>query len=318
MRTVLSSLASLLLAVTLAALVTPAVAQAEEEQLPVPWSLAAAVPAQLAAPNSPPPGANDWDCEPSQRHPNPVVLVHGLGANQTVNWQTFSPLLANEGYCVFSLTYGVPGDPLPVYQPGGLLPMERSAEELATFVDRVLASTGAATVDILGHSEGTLMPSYYVRFLGGESKVDKYVSLTPLWQGTTLLGLSTLYQHAKLFGLDKVVDGVLDPVCGSCRQFLQGSDYLKKLHAKGIFAPGVQYTNIVTRYDEAVVPYTSGIAEAPNVRNVVLQEECGLDFAEHAAVAADPVAAGHVLNALDPAHPEPVPCVLGTPLGAVR
>ncbi|SFP65729.1 Lipase (class 2) [Amycolatopsis arida] len=286
------------------------------EDLPVPWTLAAAVPAQLAAPNSPPPGANDWSCRPSAAHPNPVVLVHGLGANQTVNWQTFAPLLANEGYCVFSLTYGVPGDPLPGYQPGGLVPMERSAEELATFVDRVLASTGAAEVHILGHSQGTLMPSYYVRFLGGESKVDKYVSLTPLWEGTTLLGLSTLYQHGQVLGLDPVVDGVLNPICGSCPQFLQGSEFLKNLHSVGIFAPEVTYTNIVTRYDQAVVPYTSGIATAPNVTNIVLQDRCGLDFAEHAAVAADPVTAGHVLNALDPAHPRPVPCVLVTPIGA--
>ena len=112
------------------------------------------------------------------------------------------------------------------------------------------------------------------------------------------------------------MDGALNPVCESCKQFLQGSDYLKELHSVGIFAPEVTYTNIVTKYDELVVPYTSGIANGPNVTNVVLQEECGLDFAEHAAVAADPVAAGHVLNALDLSNPEPVPCVLVTPLGA--
>lgn len=307
------------LGAVLTLLVVPGPASAEDT-LPVPWTLAAAVPAQLAAPGSPPPGANDWSCTPSEEHPNPVVLTHGLSANQTVNWQTFSPLLANAGYCVFSLTYGTKdgvGDP-DHYQPGGLLPMEESAVELSSFVDRVLDATDASEVDILGHSEGTLMPSYYVRFLGGESKVDKYVSLTPLWEGTTLLGLSTLYQHGSLIGVDPVVDGALNPVCESCPQFLQGSDYLKDLHSVGIFAPEVTYTNIVTKYDELVVPYTSGVAEAPNVTNIVLQQECGRDFAEHAAVAADAVAAGHVLNALDPANPDPVPCVLVTPLGAAR
>ncbi|AXB45725.1 esterase/lipase family protein [Amycolatopsis albispora] len=282
----------------------------------VPWTLAAAVPAQLAKPGGPPPGANDWTCRPSEAHPNPVVLTHGLGANQTVNWQTFSPLLANEGYCVFSLTYGVPGTPNPVYQPGGLLPMEQSAAQLGAFVDRVLDRTGASKVDILGHSEGTLMPSYYVQFLGGAAKVDKYVSLTPLWQGTTLLGLSTLYQWGQTLGLKPVVDGVLNPVCGSCPQFLKGSDYLTKLHDSGIFAPGVEYTNIVTKYDELVIPYTSGLGSGPNVRNVVLQETCGLDFAEHAGVAADRNTAGHVLNALDPANAKPVPCVPASPIGS--
>ncbi|HWH45242.1 MAG TPA: hypothetical protein VNT32_10960 [Thermoleophilaceae bacterium] len=45
-------------------------------------------------------------CEPSVAHPLPVVLVHGLGANQSQNWSYISPRLAAEGYCVFSLTYG--------------------------------------------------------------------------------------------------------------------------------------------------------------------------------------------------------------------
>ncbi|SFB61070.1 Triacylglycerol esterase/lipase EstA, alpha/beta hydrolase fold [Amycolatopsis marina] len=318
MRTTRSLVAAALGAV-LTLLIIPGTASATETY-PVPWTLGAALPAQLAAPGGAPPGANDWSCTPTEEHPNPVVLTHGLGANQTVNWQTFAPLLANEGYCVFSLTYGTKdsvGTP-GVYQPGGLVPMEESAAELSAFVDQVLDATGASRVDLLGHSEGTLMPSYYVRFLGGESKVDKYVSLTPLWEGTTLLGLSTLYQHGSLIGLDPVVDGALNPVCGSCSQFLQGSDYLKNLHSVGIFAPDVTYTNIVTKYDELVVPYTSGVAEGTNVTNIVLQDECGLDFAEHAAVAADPVAAGHVLNALDPANAKPVRCVLVTPLGAAN
>jgi len=34
------------------------------------------------------------------------VLAHGFTANQSANWQTTSPLLANEGHGVFSLTYG--------------------------------------------------------------------------------------------------------------------------------------------------------------------------------------------------------------------
>ncbi|WP_340685281.1 lipase [Amycolatopsis coloradensis] len=314
MRTT-KSLAAIFLAAALALICTsPAIA---EEDLPVPWTLAAALPAQAANPGGPPPGANDFDCRPSEGHPNPVVLTHGLSANQTVNWQTFSPLLKNNGYCVFSLTYGVPGKPLPVYQPGGLLPMEQSAKELSAFVDKVLGATGASKVDLLGHSEGTLMPSYYVKFLGGASKVDKYVSLTPLWDGTTLFGASHLYGLAGALGLATGFNGILDPLCGSCRQFLRGSEFLTKLRSgNGVFQPGVTYTNIMTRYDEAVVPYTSGMGKGPNVKNIVLQDSCVLDLAEHAGVAADRNAAGHVLNALDPAHAKPVPCVPATPIGS--
>ncbi len=39
-------------------------------------------------------------------------------------------------------------------------PMERSAPQLAAFVDKVLAATGASKVDLVGHSEGTVMPRY--------------------------------------------------------------------------------------------------------------------------------------------------------------
>lgn len=299
------------------AFVTPGVVLAEDSDLPVARNFGPAVAQQLQDPDSPPPGANDWSCQPSAEHTNPVVLTHGLFANQTVNWQTFAPLLANEGYCVFTLTYGLKdGVGVPVYQPGGLNPMEDSAQELSEFVDKVLAETGAAKVDLLGHSQGTLMPSHYVRFLGGGSKVDKYVSLTPLWDGTTLYGLSTLYAFGATYGFTPVLDGGIAPFCGSCTQFLRGSEYLEKLHAEGAFDPNVTYTNIVTKYDQAVVPYTSGIAEGDNITNIVLQTECRQDYSDHGAVAFSPNAAGHVLNALDPVNAEPVSCTFTTPLGA--
>lgn len=288
---------------------------AADDDLPVAKNFGPGVQQQLQNPDSPPPGANDWSCKPSAAHPNPVILVHGLFANQTVNWQTFAPLLHNEGYCAYTLTYGMKdGVTLPGYQPGGLHRMERSAKQLSRFVAKVRARTGAAKVDLVGHSQGTIMPSYYVRFLGGGSKVDRYVSLTPLWEGTTLAGASLLYGFAKMFGYNP--EEQFAPLCDSCPQFVQGSDYLKKLHAKGIFDPRVTYTNIVTKYDQAVVPYTSGIAEGENVTNIVLQEECAQDYSDHGAVGFSPNAAGHVLKALDPANAKPVPCTFTTPLGA--
>ena len=42
--------------------------------------------------------------------------------------------------------------------------------------------------------------------------------------------------------------------------------------------------------------------------NVVLQDGCPNDVAEHAAVAFDPVTAQHILNALDPHDARPVNC----------
>ena len=57
------------------------------------------------------------------------------------------------------------------------------------------------------------------------------------------------------------------------------------------------------------MPYTSGILpKAPNVTNVVLQDYCNLDQAEHVSVFADPVTAGFVYGALDPKRAPDLPC----------
>ncbi|MBC3192018.1 alpha/beta fold hydrolase [Pseudonocardia sp. C8] len=273
---------------------------------------AAPAPAAVPAPaliDPPPPGANDWSCRPSAEHPNPVVLVHGLTGNQANNWGYVSPRLAQRGYCVFSLTYGrSPLAPPPLSQAGGLAPMEESAEELASFVDRVLETTGAEKVDIVGHSEGSLMPNHWVKFLGGAEHVDRYVGLTPLWDGTNTGGLAFLNRSGQQLGLGPAVGTVLDPLCAACRQVLRGSDFLERMSSGGgPRVDGVTYTMIMTRYDELVVPYTSGMMDGAD--NIVLQEGCPADLAEHVAVAFDPVALQHITNALDPAHAQPVRCL---------
>lgn len=260
-----------------------------------------------------PAGANDFSCKPSAAHPHPVVLVHGLSATAGENWGTMSPLLANNGYCVFALTYGLtPGN----NYVGGLAPMEESSKELATFVDKVLAATGANKVDLVGHSEGTVMPQYYLKFRGGAAKVDKFVAMTPIYKGTTLLGIGSFVTLAeKAFPtLATPISTLVATQCGSCEEFLKGSAFNQKLYADGVYAVrGVTYTTIMTKYDELVTPYTSGRLDAPNATNYVLQDGCGLDGAEHLAVAFDPRSARIMLNALDPAHKQPLPCRIVLP-----
>ena len=280
-------------------------------------ALAACCPA-AAAQTSPgdvsPPGANDWSCRPTAAHPNPVVLVHGTGATMAWNWPYLSPILKRHGYCVFALTYGRNPDVAPPFDElGGAIAMERSAAQLAEFVDRVLAATGAAEVDIVGHSQGSLMPSYYVKHLGGAAKVREYVGLTPLWSGTNFLGFASLAALGRPSGFTAAAERfVAEGGCPSCPQFLTGSEFIRKLNAGGgVAVPGVSYTAIMTRYDMLVVPYTSG--RMPGARNIVLQDGCPLDLADHAAIAFDPITARHVLNALDPANARAPRCTLVPP-----
>jgi triacylglycerol lipase len=289
---------------------------AQAAPYPVSYDFTQGMFAQGAAPDSPPPGANDWNCKPSAAHPNPVVLVHGLLANQTDDWWVFSPILANQGYCVFTLTYGTkPGAAIPGYTPGGLTTMEESAGQLSDFVDKVLGATGAAKVDLVGHSEGSLMPAYYVKFLDGAAKVDHYVGITTIWHGTDPLGLATLDQLGKPYGISQALEGVVAGWCESCAEFLTGSDFIAKLREGGtVTVPEVAYTSIVTQNDELVQPYTSGIEDAPNMTNLIVQQQCQLDQADHVAMVADPVVMQDVLNALDPDHAAAVPCTLVLPL----
>jgi triacylglycerol esterase/lipase EstA (alpha/beta hydrolase family) len=264
-------------------------------------------------PTGAPAGANNWSCKPSTVHPDPVVLVHGLGATMAENWAAFSPLLADNGYCVYALTYGL--DPGEVYI-GGLQAMETSSKQLATFVNRVLKSTGAAKIDLVGHSEGTVMPQYYLKFLGGAAKVNRYVAITPLYQGTNLDGTGALITALESYSPSGAApfENLVAGLCGSCQEFLNGSTFLRHLYADGNYAvPGITYTTIMTRYDELVSPYTSGELHASNATNIVVQNQCPLDFSEHATMAFDPVVAQDVLNALDPGQRQAVPCTLVLP-----
>ncbi|MGF1344357.1 esterase/lipase family protein [Streptomyces flavovirens] len=245
-------------------------------------------------------GWNDFSCKPSAAHPRPVVLVHGTFANSVDNWLVLAPYLVDRGYCVFSLDYGrLPGVPLI----GGLGPIDASAEQLAAYVDRVLAATGAPEADLVGHSQGGMMPHYYLKFLGGAAKVNALVGIAPDNHGTTLLGLTALLPYFPGVGdlLTENTPGLADQVAGS--------PFITRLTAGGDTVPGVRYTVIATRYDEVVTPYRTQFLDGPNVRNVLLQDLCPLSLSEHVAIGTiDRVAFHEVANALDPAHATPTTC----------
>ncbi|MFD5078208.1 lipase family alpha/beta hydrolase [Streptomyces sp. NPDC058371] len=266
--------------------------------------LAAAVTAGPAvtaqADSAPSRGWNNYSCKPSAAHPRPVVLVHGTFGNSVDNWLALAPYLVDRGYCVYSLDYGqLPG--VPFFN--GLGPIDTSAEQLRVFVDKVLAATGAARTDVVGHSQGGLMPRYYLKFLGGAAKVNALVGIAPDNHGTTLNGLANLLPYFPGAGdlLSAATPGLADQVAGSA--------FLTKLNAGGDTVPGVHYTVIATKYDEVVTPYSSQFLNGSDVRNVLLQNLCAVDHSEHVAIGVlDRIAYHEVANALDPAHATATTC----------
>ena len=126
----------------------------------------------------PPPGANDA-CRPGQ-DPTPVVLVHGTLASRQEFFFT-APSLESAGFCTFALNYGG----CTQFGSCGRGPIQDSAAELQRFIDgTVLPRSGTGRVSIVGHSQGGLMPRYYLKYLGGRAKVRDMASFSASNHGT--------------------------------------------------------------------------------------------------------------------------------------
>ncbi|MDL9935989.1 alpha/beta fold hydrolase [Gordonia sp. ABSL1-1] len=290
------AIAAVLVALTSA----PAVSATATPSHAVPHSYLVGLREQALHPGQTPPGANDWKCRPTAAHPEPVILLHGFVSTSTLTWQTVAPLLANQRYCVYTLDYGV------VAGVGGLAPIEVSATQLAQFVRRVLVATGAHQVDIVGHSEGATMPFYYLKHTpGAASTIRRYVSLAALNRGTTQAGFAPLIRAALAV---PAIGRLADRDCGPCHQLLAGSSFLRNLNIHGSNYPAIDFTNIVTRFDQIATPYTTGLLDGRNVENIVVQQQCADDYTDHLELPSDPITARLVLNALDPSHPKSPTC----------
>ncbi|MYW63221.1 alpha/beta fold hydrolase [Streptomyces sp. SID8379] len=260
-----------------------------------------------------PPGANDWGCRPSAEHPQPVVLVHGTLENMNDNWRGAAPLLANNGYCVFAFNYGADDESSAVQGTGA---MKTSAAKLGTFVDKVRAATGAAEVDLVGHSQGGgPMPRHYLKNdPSAAGKVAKLIGITPSNHGTTLSGITELGRALHIL---EPANDLLTKTSPALVEQEIGSDFNKELDAGGDTVPGVDYTVIASKYDEVVTPYTNSYLTAgpgATVKNIRVQDACAKDLTDHLEAAYDPISLTYVLNALDPAHPRPVTCQTVLPL----
>lgn len=229
-----------------------------------------------------PPGSNVPGCT-ARSGKLPVVLLHGTAQNQMSAWQYLAPTLAHRGYCVYSLTYGQASWSAQV---GGLAQREKSAKQVAAFVDGVLRTSGAAQIDVIGFSQGSAVAQLFTQLPGRAAQVRHLIGLGPSNKGISKVGSIADRLPARAPGENNW----------------------------GPTHPSIAYLMIMTRHDEVSTPYTDGfLPRAANVRNVVIQDSCPNDPVGHLGLPYNSWVGGTVVNALDGRTTVPR-CTTGFPL----
>lgn len=243
-----------------------------------------------------PAGANQR-CTPSAAHPYPVIVTEGTFSSMYNSFGAISPDLANNGYCVYAFNYGQTIPFTGFYAMGAIA---TSASELSAEVNNVLSETGASKVDIVGWSQGGMMPRYYINNLGGASKVNMLVGFAPSNYGTNLDGVVSFIADLGALG---VATALLSVTCPACVQQIQGSSFLTSLNQTPTVA-SVKYVVIETADDDVVTPYTNAfLPTAANVQNITLQNQCPQDASDHISIPYDSNALQDMMNALGPDSP---------------
>ncbi|KAM3413730.1 hypothetical protein BST61_g10418 [Cercospora zeina] len=258
-----------------------------------------------------PPNHNDFSCR-SGTHPNPVILMHGLGATYYEDLNRLEIYLKTKDFCTFSITYGdYPGFPFI----GGLEHIAKSSIELANFIQKVQANTGAAHVDFVGHSEGAFQALYLPKFFPAVAEmVQRIIAVAPPTHGTTFANLYTLsYVGGNL------TTGLADTVlkvggCRACADLVTDGAAVRRLTTNGPIAQqGIRYTILTSRYDELVTPVETAFVHEPGVENRFVQDYCPEDRVGHIGEAYDANVWAIVRNRLSDNLEGPELCVKGWP-----
>ncbi len=172
----------------------------------------------------------------------PVLLIHGfLGTRGSM--YMLERRLVDDGFVVVSFNIGT----------FNVRDIRRSAFLIHRKIERILAQTPSQKIDIIGHSMGGLIGLYYVKKLGGHTRVRKLVMMGTPVRGTwsALAGVVTL-------GLWST----------SSWQLLPRSRFLDEL-AQGPIPPGVEVSTIAAVRDW-VVPLGTTRLQGANAMTVPL------------------------------------------------
>lgn len=98
---------------------------------------------------------------------DPILFVHGWNSSGSA-WNTMIPRFQADGWTSAELNN---------WSYNTSQSNATTAGQVRDRVDEIIAATGAAKVDIITHSMGGLSSRYYLKNLGGDAKVDEWVSL---------------------------------------------------------------------------------------------------------------------------------------------
>lgn len=200
----------------------------------------------------------------------PVLLVHGTGVNARLNFAwNYIPGLKAQGFqvCWVDLPYAALGD------------IQVSAEYVARAVEVMAKATGAK-VDVVGHSQGGLVPRWAVRYFPSGAAVDDLVMLAAPNHGTLTADAATSSRRQP----------------AAVWQMRVVARFISALN-RGDETPGpLSYTSISSAADELVQPL--GTQELDGATNILLQEVCPGRPVDHVNIVADGVTWLLVLDAL--------------------
>ena len=218
-------------------------------------------------PHPRPPGPCPWPspvwCPRRQRLPVPprdgelpVILIPGTREDAYAKWAGLASRLARAGLCAYTFTDNplvVDGHPVEWAVFSG--DIRHSSKTLDSVVDRVLAATGAPAVNLVGYSQGSgPLPHHYIRELGGDRVVEQLIGTGASNHGPRAHSAADRFDvHPEMRHGYSRNAGKTNAL--AWEQQISGSMLLNELTIGDITRPGVRYTFLGTRHDNAVLPH---------------------------------------------------------------
>ncbi|WP_155885082.1 esterase/lipase family protein [Actinomadura flavalba] len=178
---------------------------------------------------------------------NPVLVVGGYQADQA-KLDDLVAYLSSQGHPAYSTQLAG--------NPAGTAGIAQSAQVVADRVAAIRAATGAARVDVVGHSMGGLAQRHYIKFLGGLAQTGTYVSVGTAEKGDALGWACYVYQ--------------------GCRDLVPGSAFLNQLNAAPAVPPGLPAYHLYSEQG------TGEKEPLPGAANASVQAYCAGRVVQHA------------------------------------